>query len=136
MSGSSRRITPAQGNFLPDKEFRYLRHFVTPAASVRGGHDISAWLCMSPCRSDCIFTVERTGLGVQSLRIPHSRFPADCPHRTDCHCPTNGRVPPDTRSFQHTAKFCNGLKVDRYSYGRRLPGLRFRASPLRTNPSP
>src|SRR5205823_8390317 len=25
---------------------------------------------------------------------------------------------------------------NRYSYGRRLPGLRFRASPLRTNPSP
>ena len=41
-------------------------------------------------------------------------FPADCPHRTDCHCScvapyeegvTCERVPPDTRSFQHIARF-------------------------------
>jgi hypothetical protein len=29
MSGSSHGVTPVQGNFLPDKEFRYLRHCVT-----------------------------------------------------------------------------------------------------------
>src|SRR5436190_11993453 len=40
------------------------------------------------------------------------------------------RVPPDTRMFQHIARFYNGLiEIHRYSYGRRLPGLRFRASP-------
>src|SRR5436305_14109630 len=47
---------------------------------------------MSPCRSDCLFVTSRgVTPGVQSLRIPGdqlvSRFPADCPHRTDCHCP-------------------------------------------------
>jgi len=26
MSGSSHGITPTQGNYSPDKEFRYLRH--------------------------------------------------------------------------------------------------------------
>jgi hypothetical protein len=30
--------------------------------------------------------------------------------------------------FQHIARFSNGQKVDRYSYGRRLLALRFRAS--------
>jgi hypothetical protein len=30
-------------------------------------------------------------------------FPADCPHRTDCHCLKMRRVPPDTRVFQHIA---------------------------------
>jgi hypothetical protein len=34
-----------------------------------------------------------------------SVFPADCPHRMDCHCPYEGRVPSDTRSFQHIARF-------------------------------
>ena len=41
-------------------------------------------------------------------------FPADCPHRMDFHCScvtleegeTYERVPPDTRSFQHIARFC------------------------------
>ena len=53
-----------------------------------------------------------------------------------------GRVPPDTRMFQHTAKFYNGPFTNRYSYGRRLPGLRFRASlpkeltPPRNLPAP
>ena len=45
------------------------------------------------------------------------------------------RVVQDTGMFQHIAKFYNS-QVDRYSYGRRLLGLRFRASPLRANPSP
>jgi hypothetical protein len=41
-----------------------------------------------------------------------------------------GRVAPDTRGFQHIAKFVNGTTlVD--SYGRRLPGLSFAASPPR-----
>ena len=32
--------------------------------------------------------------------------------------------------FQHIAEFSNGpLELNRYSYGRRLPALRFRASP-------
>ena len=44
--------------------------------------------------------------------LDHLAFPADCPHRTDFHCPrrtlsrgcdTYERVPPDTRGFQHIA---------------------------------
>ncbi len=34
-----------------------------------GGQVISAWLCMSPCSSDCIFQALRALSGVQSLRI-------------------------------------------------------------------
>jgi hypothetical protein len=42
----------------------------------------------------------------------------------------NERVPPDTRMFQQIARFYNSrCDNNRYSYGRRLPGLRFRASP-------
>ena len=57
MSGSSHGITPVQGKpNLPDKEFRYLRHFVTRNTvyveyfdiSRSAGQDISAWLPMSP----------------------------------------------------------------------------------------
>jgi hypothetical protein len=61
------------------------------------GMVVSAMLCMSPCRSDWIInatlhtrqsTVVAALSGVQSLRVLElSRaFPADCPHRTDCHC--------------------------------------------------
>jgi hypothetical protein len=38
MSGSSREITLAQGNFLPDKEFRYLRTVIVQTVS-----HISLW---------------------------------------------------------------------------------------------
>jgi hypothetical protein len=76
-------------------------------------------------------------------RVALSWFPADCPHRTDCHCPCldpieglgHGRVPSDTRMFQHIARFTHGhLGNNRYSYGRRLLGLRFTASPKLTDP--
>ena len=40
----------------------------------------------------------------------------------------DGIVAWDTRMSQHIAEFCNSLYVDRYSYGRRLPGLSFAAS--------
>jgi hypothetical protein len=48
------------------------------------------------------------------------RFPADYPHRSDCHSPRtdpksralSGRVPPDTRTFQHIAKFYYGHLVN------------------------
>jgi hypothetical protein len=36
MSGCSHGITPVQGNFLPDKEFRYLRTVIVTAAVYRG----------------------------------------------------------------------------------------------------
>jgi hypothetical protein len=56
--------------------------------------------------------------GVWSLRIPGGRrfdtstaFPADCPHRTHFHGPAAAEhVAPDTRSSQHIAGFCNGLR--------------------------
>src|ERR1700730_15331030 len=38
-----------------------------------GGQVISAWLCMSPCRSDHIFTAS-TVFGIWSLRIPDARY--------------------------------------------------------------
>jgi hypothetical protein len=44
----------------------------------------------------------------------------------------HGRVPPDTRSFQQIAEFVpDGYPSGAATgvYGRRLPGLRFRASP-------
>ena len=39
-------------------------------------------------------------------------FPAGCPHRSHCHQPLmmSGRVAPDTRAFQHIARFYNGLR--------------------------
>jgi hypothetical protein len=53
----------------------------------------------------------------------------------------DGIVARDTRMSQHIAEFCNSLDVDRYSYGRRLPGLSFSASgqaltPPRNLPAP
>jgi len=138
MSGFSNGITPIRGNYSPDKEFRYLRHCCYSPLLLATGGVISASLCMSPCRSDCLISHQTTMRpGVQSLRIPMARFPADCPHQSDCHCSSNDeRVPLDSRVSQHTARFYNGQSRNhRYSYGRRLPGLQFRASPLRANPS-
>ena len=40
------------GRNLPDKGFRYLRHFCYFSSSCQSGPVISASLCMSPCRSD------------------------------------------------------------------------------------
>ena len=59
--------------------------------SLRKGPVISADLCMSPCRSDHIFsTVPFVDSGVWSLRIPgiclSLAFPADYPHRSHCYC--------------------------------------------------
>ena len=92
---------------------------------------------------------------VQSLRISRraAEFPADGPHPRNCHHAC-GAVSRDTRMFQHTVGFYNGpveslyavtmncdtqsgqvatTKSNRYSYGRRLPGLRFRASLTKVN---
>ena len=43
------------------------------------------------------------------------------------------RVAEDTRMFQHTARFWSRNYNGIHSYGRRLPGLRFRASPSKLN---
>jgi hypothetical protein len=44
--------------------------YLGPSHAARtDGQVISAWLCMSPCRSDHLFTVQRTVFGVWSLRI-------------------------------------------------------------------
>src|SRR3990172_8958091 len=40
-----------------------------PSEIALGGQVISAWLCMSPCSSDCIFRALPALSGVQSLRI-------------------------------------------------------------------
>ena len=74
-------------------------------------------------------------------------FPAGCLHQPDSYC--SWRDPRastglDSQGFQHIASFCNGLRyiVDRYSYGRRLPGLSFSAlrpkplTPPRNLPAP
>ena len=69
------RSTIHAGRNLPDKGLRYLRHFVTPR-SRSGGPVISAGLCMSPYRSDHIFsTVPFAEFGVWSLRIPGKLLP-------------------------------------------------------------
>ena len=133
----------------------------------RGGPDISAGLCMSPCRSDHLFSPVPFGeSGVWSLRIPEGfrswrranmrwwfvvatprAFPADCLHLVHCHYgPTRlgwGRgqgtplgprqkgaapldsplVVQDTQSFQHIARFCNGLEQLAGTSGLGLLGL-------------
>ena len=133
------RSTIHAGRNLPDKGLRYLRHVVTLSLSLtlilsqmgRGetrtvakgaGHfcrplhvamQIGPYL---PARSV-------SGSGVWSLRIPEGIanlsvhpvplvFPADYPHRTHCHPPLmmSGLVAPDTRTFQHIARFYNGLR--------------------------
>ena len=56
MSGFAHRISTVWGNFLPDKEFRYLRHTCYSFRddvnhfdeSRETGQIISAWLLMSP----------------------------------------------------------------------------------------
>src|SRR5216683_4304130 len=68
-----------------------------PAPSPAGGQIISAWLCMSPCRSDHIFTTLSGGVRhmVSEDSGPFSpAFPADFPHRSDCHW-SLGPVPAD-----------------------------------------
>jgi hypothetical protein len=107
----------------------YLRHCCySPARAGWPGRFGSAWLSASPRRSDHLIAARASG--VWPLRIPaEGRFPADCPHRSPCHCRSRRRVAPDTRSSQHIARFCNRLCVDGYSYRRRLPGLGFSASP-------
>ena len=66
------------------------------------------------------FPAEKTGI-----------FPADCPHLTDCHCLVPRRVPEDTPEFPAYSQVYlrNYNRSFVYSYGRRLPGLRSRASP-------
>jgi hypothetical protein len=66
------------------------------------------------------------------------QFPADCPHRTDFHClhrthNCNGSGLDEYRrilgcSSKQWGFITAKLGLNRYSYGRRLPGLRFRAS--------
>ena|SRR5271165_190029 len=96
------------------------------------GQDISAWLCMSPCRSDHIFTPHSfvRVLGMWSLRILDVRtnpvFPADCPHLSHFHfsqCPWPHRTAGSyhdllrassagyLRSFQQIAKFIDSAVI-------------------------
>src|SRR5437588_4154515 len=52
---------------------------------------------------------EDSSRGLLSESLLRKAFPADCPHRTRCHCLGLRRVAPDTRSFQHIAEFYNYL---------------------------
>ena len=56
---------------LPDKEFRYLRHFCyLPNTHIRATRSFrSAWFSMSPWRSDHIIASRTTSSGVWPLRI-------------------------------------------------------------------
>src|SRR4029450_9611718 len=58
----SSRYTIRAGRNLPDKEFRYLRHccYLPADCSGRPGRLNSAWLSMSPWRSDHIITLRLT----------------------------------------------------------------------------
>src|ERR1700744_2214471 len=53
------------------------RHFLLPPTETNpiGGQDISAWLCMSPCRSDHIFTFSSMKVpGIWSMRIRNAEL--------------------------------------------------------------
>ena len=90
------------------------------------GQVISAWLCMSPCRSDHIFTAFDAALGIWSLRILKSElrlqpfllidrtcrivtFAATTAISELCssvaQCSLQRLVAQDSRLFQHIAKF-------------------------------
>jgi hypothetical protein len=116
MSGCAHEVTFVWGSCVyPTRNFATLGILVTPPSA--GCRSVArSFLPDSPCRhedrtvpSPLKNGVSSTAPSVQSLRIPLPRFPADCPHRSDCHCPYFiGRVPPDTRMFQQTAGFDNG----------------------------
>jgi hypothetical protein len=118
----------------------YLRHFCYISTSRWLGRFSSAQLSMSPWRSDHIFTSPHGRVfSVWPLRILSSRQSFLLIVRTRRiftvapTCAPNGvlgtvLVARDSRMSQHIAEFCNSLYVDRYSYGRRLPGLSFAAS--------
>jgi len=74
--------------------------------------------------------VAEAGLGVQSLRIPFGFLLIVRTGQIFTARLIDERVLPDSRMFQHIAKFKNGHITNRYSYGRRLPGLNFEASGL------
>ena len=119
--------------YLPDKEFRYLRHFVTPRPQTeRLGRFGSAQLSTSPWRSDHLIAPAR---GVWRMASEDSgshlrNRPFLLIVRTGrIVTAPKGRVAPDTRMSQHIARFCNRPIVDGYSYRRRLPGLSFKALP-------
>jgi hypothetical protein len=125
------RSRPGQFNY-PTRNFATLGPFVnvTPDVAV-GGSVISAELCMSPCRPDCIITAlasrawravsedsRSRGIGPFLLISRTARvFTA-----TNVVASSGGStgVPSIWPGFITTV-------VQFYSYGRRLPGLQFRA---------
>jgi hypothetical protein len=78
-------------SYLPDKEFRYLRHSCYSRSDIARSK-ARTFLPDSSCRHEDrtvplpLMAYQRT-LGVQSLRIPIARFPADYPHSSHCHRP-------------------------------------------------
>jgi hypothetical protein len=149
MSGFTHGITPVRGkwsNFLPDKEFRYLRHVCYLRSPLHEGARSAgrSFLPPSPCRhggrtiSSSVHTDARRGVSEGSadssstrpslLIVPTRRIVTA---HVDIHGLRHRRwlVPRDTREFPAYSRVLQRpLFVDRYSYGRRLPALRFRAS--------
>ena len=91
MSGFALGIAPKWGKkiCLPDKEFRYLRQccYSHHPGFDDAGQVISAWLCMSPCRSDHLFATPpqrgvRHMVSEDSRRSPsvHSSVPPTSVH--------------------------------------------------------
>jgi hypothetical protein len=86
-----------------------------------GGQVISAWLCMSPCRSDYIFT-NTFAVSSQNQRNGVRHIVSEdsgAKHRSFLLIVRTGwiftarllgRVPPDTRSFQHIAEFIDSAE--------------------------
>ena len=109
-------------------------HSVTAHRSM-GARSFLSRSALSPGRSDYIISnrlirVWRV-VSEDSALITNATFPADCPHLADCHCHrVRGEYRRMHRVFQHIARFVLGTTVVQfYSYGRRLLGLPFRASP-------
>src|SRR4051794_22704110 len=115
---------PCRANHLPDKEFRYLRHACYSASLLDVACVARSFLPDSSCRHEdrtVSSRLERRELKCAWRAV--SEDPAGCGFllivRTGwiftAHCPIlcrgcdTERVPPDTRRFQHIARFNNGL---------------------------
>ena len=148
------------GRNLPDKEFRYLRtvhicyiaisalpfgncHLAQPKTALAKAKSFPLG---SACRhadraissSEWLSEVWHMVSEDSARSACRAAFPADCPHRSDCHC-RQRVLSTSTAGFSGVPAYSqiylrnyNGSNI--HSYGRRLLGLRFNASLTLTCP--